>query len=94
MGGGGMGRGGRGGRNMDIGRIIEQQPSIQLADLKPNDAIIVTGATGNDASKITATALVAGVEPILRAAPNNAADPLAGSWNMGGGGGEGGGGAQ
>jgi hypothetical protein len=81
--GGGMGRG-RGGRNIDIGKIIEQQPAIQLADLKPNDAIIVTGATGDDASKITATALVAGVEPILRAAPSNAPDPLAGSWNMGG----------
>jgi hypothetical protein len=89
--GGGQGRGfgggrggGRGGRNMDIGKIIEQQPAIQLADLKPNDAIIVTGATGDDTSKITATALVAGVEPILRAAPSNAPDPLAGSWNMGG----------
>ena len=87
---GGQGRGfggrggGRGGRNMDIGKIIEQQPAIQLADLKPNDAIIVTGATGDDTSKITATALVAGVEPILRAAPSNAPDPLAGSWNMGG----------
>jgi hypothetical protein len=69
---------------MDIGKIIEQQPAIQLADLKPNDAIIVTGATGDDTSKITATALVAGVEPILRAAPSNAPDPLAGSWNMGG----------
>jgi hypothetical protein len=36
-----------------------------------------------------AIALVAGVEPILRAAPSSGADPLAGSWNMGGGGGEG-----
>ena len=85
--GGGRGRGG-----MDIGRIIEQQPSITLAELKAGDSIIVTGATGNDAAKLTATALVAGVEPILRAAPSNGADPLAGSWNMGGGGGEGGGG--
>ncbi|MGD1070469.1 MAG: hypothetical protein ABSB15_10045 [Bryobacteraceae bacterium] len=77
---------------MDIGKIIEQQPAIQLADLKPNDAIIVTGATGDSPSKIIATALVAGVEPILRAAPSNAPDPLAGSWNMGGApGGEGGG---
>jgi hypothetical protein len=92
FGGGGARGGGRGGRGMDIGKIIEQQPAIQLADLKPNDAIIVTGATGDSPSKITATALVAGVEPILRAAPSNAPDPLAGSWNMGGApGGEGGG---
>ena len=81
----GGGRGGRGG--MDIGKIIEQQPSIQLGDLKPGDAIIVTGATANSSDKLIAIALVAGVEPILRAAPSNGADPLAGSWNMGGGGG-------
>ncbi|MES1257170.1 MAG: hypothetical protein ABUS51_02025 [Acidobacteriota bacterium] len=88
---GGFG-GGRGGRGIDVGRIIEQQPSITLAELKAGDSIIVTGATGNDPAKLTATALVAGVEPILRAAPSNGADPLAGSWSMGGGGGEGGGG--
>ena len=90
-GGGGRGFGGGRGRGVDIGKLIEQQAPIQLADLKPNDSIIVTGATNADPSKITATALVAGVEPILRAAPNNGADPLAGSWNMGAGGGEGGG---
>jgi hypothetical protein len=72
---------------MDVGRIIEQQPSVQLADLKPGDPIIVIAATTNDPSKLMAVALVAGVEPILRAAPNNGADPLAGSWNIGGGGG-------
>jgi hypothetical protein len=87
-GGRGMG-GGRGRGGMDIGKIIEQQPAIQLAELKPGDAIIVTGATGKDVSRLYAIALVAGVEPILRAAPSNGADPLAGSWNMGGGGGEG-----
>ncbi|MDE3195106.1 MAG: hypothetical protein KGN84_02095, partial [Acidobacteriota bacterium] len=79
--------GGRGG--MDVGRIIEQQPSIQLSDLKSGDAVIVTGATKGEAGKLVAIALVAGVEPILRAAPNNGADPLAGSWNMGGGAGGG-----
>jgi hypothetical protein len=93
---GGNGRGGgRGGRGMDIGKIIEQQPSIELADLKPGDAVIVTGATGADPAKITATALIAGVEQILRAAPASAgADPLAGSWSMDAGGGGGGGGPQ
>lgn len=87
-GGGGRGMGGGRGRGgMDIGKIIEQQPSIQLSELKPGDAIIVTGAIEKDPQKLYAIALVAGVEPILRAAPNNGADPLAGSWNMGGGGG-------
>jgi hypothetical protein len=81
-GGGGRGRGG-----MDVGKIIEQQPSIQLTELKPGDPIIVLGANTKDPGRMVAITLVAGVEPILRAAPNNGADPLAGSWNMGGGGG-------
>jgi hypothetical protein len=85
--GGGMGRmgGGRGG--MDINHIIEQQPAVTLGELKAGDALIVTGAIGSDPGKLTATALLAGVEPILRAAPSNGADPLAGSWSMGGEGG-------
>jgi hypothetical protein len=89
--GGGMGRmgGGRGG--MDINRIIEQQPATTLAELKAGDALIVTGATGSDPGKLTAIGLLAGVEPILRAAPSNGADPLAGSWSMGGDSGGGGG---
>ena len=74
---------------MDIGSIIEQQPTIQLSELKAGDALIVTGATGVDSAKLIATALIAGVEPILRAAPSNGADPLAGAWSVGGGGGGG-----
>ena len=77
--------GGRGRAGMDIGSLIEQQPTIQLAELKAGDALIVTGATGVDSAKLIATALIAGVEPILRAAPSNGADPLAGAWSVGGG---------
>ncbi len=86
---GGRAGGGRG--PMDMNKIIEQQPAVTLAELKAGDALIVTGATGNDPSRLTATALLAGVEIIMRAAPSNGADPLAGSWNMGGGGDGGGG---
>jgi len=85
-GGGRMG-GGRGRGGMDVGKIIEQQPAIQLTELKPGDPIIVLGANTKDPGRMVAITLVAGVEPILRAAPSNGADPLAGSWNMGGGGG-------
>ena len=54
---------------MDVGRTIEQQPAIQLADLKPGDPIIVLGANTNDPGRLVAITLVSGVEPILRAAP-------------------------
>lgn len=83
----GRGGGGRGRGGMDVARIIEQQPTIQLADLKAGDALIVSAALGSDASKIYAIGLVAGADPVLRATANNGPDPLAGSWNMGGGGG-------
>jgi hypothetical protein len=83
--GGGRG-GGRGRGGMDVGKIIDQQPTITLADIKPGDALIVNIATGADPAKLYAIGLVAGCEPILRAAANTGPDPLAGSWNMGGGG--------
>ncbi len=82
---GGRGRGGQGGAP-DLGRILEAQPTIQLAELKAGDPLVVTGAASADMTKLTATAVVAGVDPILRAAPQNGPDPLGGSWNLGDGG--------
>ncbi len=81
----GQGRGpGEGrGRGGDPSRILEAQPSIQLADLKPGEPIVVTGAPARDMSGLTAMTLVAGVDPILRAAPQNGPDPLGGNWNFG-----------
>jgi hypothetical protein len=82
---GGQGRGGRGGgRNLDIGKVIEQQPSIALADLKAGEPVVVVGAAADDMSRMRAMTVVAGVDPILRAAPQNGPDPLGGNWNFGG----------
>ena len=82
---GGQGRGGRGGgRNLDIGKVIEQQPAITLSDLKAGEPVVVVGAAANDMSRMRAMTLVAGVDPILRAAPQNGPDPLGGNWNFGG----------
>ena len=91
MAGGGRGPGGGGGRGrggMDVSRIIEQQPTITLAEIKPGESLIVSAALGSDPSKIYAIGLIAGADPVLRATANSGPDPLAGSWNMGGGGGE------
>lgn len=88
---GGAGGGGRGaGRGGDPNRVLEQQPTIQLADLKAGEPVVVTGAPTTDLAKLTATSVVAGVDPILRAAPDRGPDPLAGNWNFGdlGGGGQ------
>jgi hypothetical protein len=83
---GGRGGGGRGG--FDTTKLLDQQPTIMLADLKAGEPIVVSGAAADDMSKIAATAVVAGVDPILRAAPQNGPDPLGGNWNLGGGGGD------
>jgi hypothetical protein len=84
---GGPGRGGPG-RGGDIGQMLDRLPAIQLADLKPKDAIMVSTTLGSDPSKVTAVMLLAGVEPILTAAPTATRDIMSG-WNLGGGGTEG-----
>lgn len=86
---GGAGRaGGRG--NADPNKLLDQQPTIELADLKAGEPVVVTGGPTSDMAKLTATSVVAGVDPILRAAPEKGVDPLAGNWNFGdlGGGGQ------
>lgn len=91
----GRGRGGPGGpggpgagRGGDVGQILEHAPAITLADLKPGDAIMVKTTAGGGSGPGTAVMLIAGVEPILTAAPNSTRDIMAG-WNLGGGGGGG-----
>jgi len=82
-GGGQGGQGGRGGRNGDPNKLLDQQPTIELPDLKAGEPVVVTGSPSSDMAKLTATSVVAGVDPILRAAPEKGADPLAGNWNFG-----------
>ena len=68
--------------------MIEQLAPIHVTDLKPGDAIMVQTTIGSANTHPTAVTLLAGVEPILTAAPNSTRDIMAG-WNLGGGGGEG-----
>jgi hypothetical protein len=77
-----------GGRGGDPSQILEHAPAITLADLKPGDAIMVKTTAGAGSGPGTAVMLIAGVEPILTAAPNSTRDIMSG-WNLGGGGGEG-----
>lgn len=86
-GGGPGGTGGRGGRGGgDIGQMLDNLPAMPIAELKPGDAIMVTTTIGSDHSRVTATMLLAGVEPLLTASPNATRDIMSG-WNLGGGGG-------
>jgi hypothetical protein len=74
----------RAGRGGDMQQMLERMPAIKLEDLKPGDAIIVSSTEGADPGHVTAITLVAGVEPILSAAPagSQRAAAMLGSWNL------------
>jgi len=77
---GAMGGGGRGG-GFDAQDMLERMPQLTLAELKPGDMIAVSSTTGADPTRITAIALLAGVDAIINAMP---ARPAAGPTRAGG----------
>ncbi len=91
---GGAGRGGMRG-NGDLSQMLDRLPKISAADLKPGDAVVVSGSpTGADKSRLLATNVIAGVEPIFQSASPRQAQSL-GDWgaSLGGGGADAGGAA-
>jgi ribosome maturation factor RimP len=81
--GGGGQWGGQGGQAPDPSQILNRAPSIQIADLKKGDAVMLVSTDG--ASEVTAITLLAGVEPLLEAPA--ASQNLLASWSMNSGGG-------
>jgi hypothetical protein len=72
-------------RSGDISQMLERVPKIPLSDLKPGDALVVSGVSlVADNSKLLATGLIAGVEPILQSAPQRQ-NSTGGDWGLGGG---------
>ena len=79
----GAGGGMHGGRSGDLQQMLERMPPLKIEDLKPGDALIITSTEGADPGQITAITLLAGVEPILSAAPGSSQRAtMLGSWNM------------
>ncbi len=82
--------GGTGGNGPpDLQRILNRLPDSSLADLQKGDAIVILSTEGGDSGKVTAIQLVAGVEPILTAAPSRSAYSLLSPWSLNASGGEG-----
>jgi Domain of unknown function (DUF5666) len=77
----------RGAGNGDIGQMLDRLPALQLTELKPGDAIMVSTTQGSDPARVSAITLLAGVEPLLTASPSTTRDIMSG-WNLGGAGGE------
>ena len=66
----------------DLQSAIEKLPPITLANLKPGDAIILSGTNSGDASRVTAITILAGVEPVLRSSTKSGRTLNLGSWNL------------
>ena len=72
----------RGHQSGDLSQMIQRLPKIALSDLKPGDAVVVSGGIGDDRSELTATSVIAGVEPILASAPSRGQSSALGNWSL------------
>jgi hypothetical protein len=82
--------GGRPGGNgpPDFQRMLSRLPNSTLADMQKGDAVMIVSTEGGAADAVTAITLLAGVEPILTAAPSRSASLLS-PWSLNAGGAEG-----
>jgi hypothetical protein len=53
------------GRDVDFQEMLERLPAITISELKPGEMIVVSSTVGAEASRVTAIALVAGVDALL-----------------------------
>lgn len=65
--------------------MIDQLPKISLSDLKPGDALVISGVVTDAASgQLLANNIIAGVEPILQSAPaGQRGAATGGDWGLG-----------
>ena len=73
-----------GGAPPDFQQILSRIPSVTLADLQKEDAVMVVATQGSSGGEAVAITLLGGVEPILTASPNGrSAAALFSGWNLG-----------
>jgi hypothetical protein len=81
---GAVGQGGGGGhavRNGDLSHLLERAPQIGISELKPGDALVISGAQDKDKTHIIASTVIAGVEPIFQSASPRQGQSL-GDWSL------------
>lgn len=74
--------------NPDVQRVLSRLPNSSLADLQKGEAVMIVSTAADNSGAVTAIILLAGVEPILTAAPNHSASLLS-PWSLSTSGGEG-----
>jgi hypothetical protein len=73
----------RGGFSGDLSKDVERLPKMSASDLKPGDAVVISGGVSDDKSHLTAINIIAGVEPLFASAPPKAGRSAAlGMWNL------------
>ncbi len=66
----------------DLSRMLERVPPINVSDLKAGDAVVISGAApSGDKSRLVASSIIAGVEPIFQSAPPRQGQSL-GDWSL------------
>jgi hypothetical protein len=65
----------------DFQQMLNRMPAVTIADLQKGDAVILVTTEGSENSQPTAITLLTGVEPILTAAPSQAAMYLS-PWSL------------
>lgn len=65
--------------------MIANLPSISITELKQGDAVVISGVASNgDSSQLTASNVIAGVEPVLQSAPaRQGGQATGGDWGLG-----------
>ena len=76
------GMGGRGGGPPDIQQILNRMPPASLTDLQKGDVVMIVSTEGDGAGAVNAITLLAGVEPILTAAPNASQAMMLSPWSL------------
>jgi hypothetical protein len=68
----------------DISQMLERLPKISVSELKPGDAVVISGGTGEDKTHMTAVNIIAGVEPLFASAPpsQGRSSSALGMWNL------------
>jgi len=79
---GGMGEGRRAGGPPDIQQILSRMPAATLADLQKGDAVMIVSTEGGASGEVNAITLLAGVEPILTAAPSASQALMLSPWSL------------
>ena len=78
---GGM-EGRRPGGPPDIQQILSRMPASTLADLQKGDAVMLVSTEGSGGGEVNAITLLAGVEPLLTAAPSASQALMLAPWSL------------